>query len=110
MAAETREWLARRAWRARRIERDSRGPAGSSDPPLRLRNSTCGRPPMSTRYAMAHIDQIAEITDGRQPWRPVRHHFHITAFGVNTWTGHDAGDRILNEHDEEGENEELYLV
>lgn len=65
---------------------------------------------MSTGYALAHIDQIAEITDGRQPWRPVRHHFHITSFGVNTWTGHAAGDRILNEHDEEGENEELYLV
>ena len=65
---------------------------------------------MSTGYTLAHIDQIAEITDGRQPWRPVRHHFHITSFGVNTWTGHAAGDRILNEHDEEGENEELYLV
>ena len=65
---------------------------------------------MSTGYTLAHIDQIAEITDGRQPWRPVRHHFHITSFGVNTWTGRDAGDRILNEHDEEGENEELYLV
>ena len=65
---------------------------------------------MSTGYTLAHIDQIAEITDGRQPWRPVRHHFHITSFGVNTWTGHEAGDRIINEHDEEGENEELYLV
>jgi mannose-6-phosphate isomerase-like protein (cupin superfamily) len=65
---------------------------------------------MSTGYSLAHLDQIAEITDGRQPWRPVRHHFHITSFGVNTWTGHEAGARILNEHDEEGENEELYLV
>jgi len=65
---------------------------------------------MSSGYTLAHIDQIGEITDGRQPWRPVRHHFHITSFGVNTWTGHESGDRILNEHDEEGENEELYLV
>ena len=65
---------------------------------------------MSTGYTLAHIDQIGEITDGRQPWRPVRHHFQITSFGVNTWTGHQSGDRILNEHDEEGENEELYLV
>jgi len=65
---------------------------------------------MSSGYALAHIDQIDEITDGRQPWRPVRHHFQITSFGVNTWTGHESGDRILNEHDEEGEDEELYLV
>ena len=65
---------------------------------------------MSSGYALAHLDQIDEITDGRQPWRPVRHHFQITSFGVNTWTGHESGDRILNEHDEEGEDEELYLV
>jgi len=65
---------------------------------------------MSSGYTLAHIVQIVEITDGRQPWRPVRHHFQITSFGVNTWTGHESGDRILNEHDEEGENEELYLV
>jgi len=65
---------------------------------------------MSSGYTLAHIDQIGEITDGRQPWRPVQHHFQITSFGVNTWTGHESGDRILNEHDEEGENEELYLV
>ena len=65
---------------------------------------------MSGGYSLAHIDQIGEITDGRQPWRPVRHHFQITSFGVNTWTGHESGDRILNEHDEEGEDEELYLV
>ena len=39
---------------------------------------------MSSGYTLAHIDQIGEITDGRQPWRPVRHHFQITSFGVNT--------------------------
>jgi len=65
---------------------------------------------MSTGYTLAHLDRITEMSDGRQPWRPVRHHFGITSFGVNTWTGHQAGDRIINEHDEEGENEELYFV
>ena len=65
---------------------------------------------MSTGYTLAHLDRITEMSDGRQPWRPVRHHFGITSFGVNTWTGHHAGDRIINEHDEEGENEELYFV
>jgi mannose-6-phosphate isomerase-like protein (cupin superfamily) len=65
---------------------------------------------MSSGYALAHLDQITEMSDGRQPWRPVRHHFGITSFGANTWTGHQAGDRIINEHDEEGDNEELYFV
>jgi mannose-6-phosphate isomerase-like protein (cupin superfamily) len=61
-------------------------------------------------YAVAQLDEIDEQTDGRCPWRPVRHHFGITAFGVNTWTGREAGERIINEHDESDENEELYLV
>ena len=64
-------------------------------------------------YAVAHLDEIEEISDGRCPWRPVRHHFGITSFGVNAWTGQNAGDRIINEHDESEEQdlqEELYLV
>jgi hypothetical protein len=63
-------------------------------------------------YAVAHLDEIDELTDGRCPWRPVRHHFGITAFGINAWTARDAGDRIINEHDESepDANEELYLV
>ena len=65
--------------------------------------------PMSS-YAVAHLGEIEEISDGRCPSRPVRHHFGITAFGVNAWTGHSAGDRIINEHDEAEENEELYVV
>jgi tetratricopeptide (TPR) repeat protein len=66
-----------------------------------------------TRYAAAHLDEIEEISDGRCPSRPVRLHFGITSFGVNAWTGREAGDRIINEHDEAEEGngqEELYLV
>jgi tetratricopeptide (TPR) repeat protein len=42
----------------------------------------------------------------------VRRHFDITSFGANAWTGKEIGDRIINEHDEDGPggNEELYLV
>jgi hypothetical protein len=63
-------------------------------------------------YVVAHLDEIDEIDDGRCPLRPVRHHFGITAFGVNAWTAREAGDRIINEHDESepDSNEELYLV
>jgi tetratricopeptide (TPR) repeat protein len=65
------------------------------------------------RYAVAHLDDIEELSDGRCPWRPVRHHFGIRSFGVNAWTGREAGDRIINEHDEsdaDESDEELYLV
>ncbi len=65
-----------------------------------------------TRYAVAQLDEIDEVTDGRQPFRPVRHHFGITSFGVNAWTANDAGAQIINEHDESepDSDEELYLV
>src|SRR3954454_4438471 len=63
-------------------------------------------------YAVARLEEIEELTDGREPFRPVRHHFGITSFGVNAWTAAEAGDRIINEHDESdpGSHEELYLV
>jgi tetratricopeptide (TPR) repeat protein len=62
-------------------------------------------------YEVAHLDEIEELNDGRAPYRPVRHHLGITAFGINSWTAADAGDRLINEHDESdfGE-EELYFV
>jgi len=66
--------------------------------------------PMS-RYAVAHLDEIDEISDGRCPSRPIRYHFGITSFGLNAWTGRDAGDRIINEHDEgDGGDEERTAV
>ena len=63
-----------------------------------------------SEYAVARLEDIDELSDGREPWRPVRHHFGITSFGINAWTGREAGDRIINEHDEDGEDEELYFV
>src|SRR3954464_10836144 len=63
-------------------------------------------------YAVARLEEIEELTDGREPFRPVRHHFGITSFGVNAWTASQVGDRIINEHDESepDASEELYLV
>jgi hypothetical protein len=40
--------------------------------------------------AVAQIEEIDEISDGRCPYRPVRFHFGLTAFGVNAFTGHEA--------------------
>jgi tetratricopeptide (TPR) repeat protein len=63
-------------------------------------------------FAVARLDEIDEIDDGRCPFRPVRHHFGIMTFGVNAMTAHSDGDRLINEHEEaEPESgEELYFV
>ena len=65
-----------------------------------------------TRYAVARLDEIEEVSDGGCPFRPVRLHFGITSFGANAWTARDAGDRIIDDHDESelDASEELYLV
>jgi tetratricopeptide (TPR) repeat protein len=61
-------------------------------------------------YTVARLIEIDEIDDGRCLFRPIRHSLGITSFGINTWTAREAGDRIINEHDEDGEDEEVYVV
>jgi tetratricopeptide (TPR) repeat protein len=67
---------------------------------------------MVMAYAIAHLDEIAEFEDAGCHYRPIRHHLGITAFGVTAWAAHAAGDRVVNEHDEEDPtlDQELYLV
>jgi tetratricopeptide (TPR) repeat protein len=43
-------------------------------------------------------------------WRPIRRYFDIKAFGVNAYTAEEAGQRVVEEHREEGGHEELYVV
>lgn len=62
-------------------------------------------------WAVDHLEDIRELQpDGKCPMRPVRHHFGITSFGVTAWTAKEAGDRLINEHEEDPGNEELYIV
>lgn len=63
-------------------------------------------------FAVARLEEIDEIDDGRCPFRPVRHHFGIATFGVNAMIARSDGDRLINEHQEaEPESgEELYVV
>ena len=63
-------------------------------------------------FSIARLDEIDEVDDGRCPFRAVRHHFGITTFGVNAMIARNAGDRLINEHEEaEPESgEELYVV
>jgi tetratricopeptide (TPR) repeat protein len=62
-------------------------------------------------WSCTRLEEIPVLDDGRAPWRPVRHHFGARAFGVNAFFGREAGDLVVNEHDEAGSgDEELYVV
>jgi mannose-6-phosphate isomerase-like protein (cupin superfamily) len=62
-------------------------------------------------YEVARVEAIEPI-DYRQDthMHPVRHHFGISAFGTNAWTGENVGDRLMPEHEEDAGSEELYVV
>jgi hypothetical protein len=62
-------------------------------------------------YAIARLDEIDALPDWSYRYRPVRHHFGITSFGVTAWVGAAAGDPIINEYDQDSEPaEELFVV
>jgi len=62
---------------------------------------------IASGYATAHLSEI----DGPGGWVPIRRHFGIQAFGVNAWTGDEAGANVVGEHDEQTlGHEELYVV
>jgi quercetin dioxygenase-like cupin family protein len=62
-------------------------------------------------YEVAHVDELEAlpVNDGELLWRPVRRRFGITAFGTNAYTA-DAGQRVVEEHEERSGHEELYVV
>jgi quercetin dioxygenase-like cupin family protein len=66
---------------------------------------------MSDGYEVAHIDELEElpINNGEFVWRPIRRRFGITAFGTNAYTG-DAGQRVIEEHSESDNHQEMYVV
>jgi tetratricopeptide (TPR) repeat protein len=64
---------------------------------------------------VAELREIAGYTEeGRPSWHPIRAHFGISAFGINSWVATGPGQDLIGEHDELGENagghEELYMV
>ena len=62
-------------------------------------------------YAIARLDEIDSLPDGRYHYRPVRHHLGIQSFGATAWVGAAAGDPIINEYDEDSQPaEELFVV
>jgi len=62
-------------------------------------------------WKTAAVNEIPPVKpDWPATWKSVRHHFGITAFGVNAVTK-DAGNVLIPEHDEsESGQQELYFV
>ena len=56
-----------------------------------------------------HIDELEKIAGAGVNWRPIRRTLGITAFGINAYTA-DAGEQLIEDHDETGGHEELYVV
>jgi tetratricopeptide (TPR) repeat protein len=60
---------------------------------------------------VSRLDSIPELADAGVPFRPIRLHLGISAFGATSWTARAAGDRVINPHDEQDVgDEELFLV
>ncbi|HEV3055391.1 MAG TPA: hypothetical protein VGX45_12100 [Solirubrobacteraceae bacterium] len=71
-----------------------------------------------TRFATAHLSEIERLDafGSSGVWRPIRHHFGIEGFGINAYTANEAGQRVIEEHEEVtaagtgGRHQELYIV
>lgn len=54
--------------------------------------------------------RIADL-EREDGWSPIRRSLDVRAFGINAWTGHEAGASVIPEHHERPTgHEELYLV
>jgi len=62
-------------------------------------------------WQLADINEIPPVKeDWPATWKSVRHHFGITAFGINAVTK-DAGNVLIHEHNETASGQqELYFV
>jgi quercetin dioxygenase-like cupin family protein len=65
----------------------------------------------SGSWQVADVNEIPPVKpDWPATWKSVRHHFGITAFGINAVTK-DAGNVLIPEHDETASGQqELYFV
>jgi mannose-6-phosphate isomerase-like protein (cupin superfamily) len=65
-------------------------------------------------FHVAHIDDLERIAIGEMIYRPVRRPLGVTAFGANAYTADEAGDELIEPHDEttagSAFHEELYVV
>jgi len=64
-----------------------------------------------TGWMIEHVDDVPPVKpDWPATWKSLRHHFNITAFGINAVTK-DAGKVLIPEHTEvQSGQQEIYFV
>jgi quercetin dioxygenase-like cupin family protein len=64
-----------------------------------------------TGWGISHVDDVPPVkADWPPTWKSIRHHFGISAFGINAVTK-DEGKVLIPEHDErESGQQEIYFV
>jgi quercetin dioxygenase-like cupin family protein len=64
-----------------------------------------------TGWMIEHVDDVPPVKpDWPATWKSLRHHFNITAFGINAVTK-DAGKVLIPEHNEaQSGQQEIYFV
>ena len=62
-------------------------------------------------HRVTRVDEIPHqlAVEGKLRWHAVRHDFDVKGFGTNAYTALEAGDMVVEPHDED-EFEELYAV
>jgi quercetin dioxygenase-like cupin family protein len=73
---------------------------------------------VSRPFEVAHLDELDSYPVGSEGlmWRPVRRRFGVEAFGVNAYTVAEAGQEVVEHHDEVPQgggaagHQELYVV
>jgi tetratricopeptide (TPR) repeat protein len=66
-------------------------------------------------FSVIRLDEVEALsTFGELKWKPLRRPLGVTAFGINAYWAENAGDELIEEHDElgagAGHHEELYVV
>jgi tetratricopeptide (TPR) repeat protein len=65
-------------------------------------------------FTHAHLTDVEPIAVGDLTWLPLRRVLGATGFGIAAWTAAEAGDELIESHDETstgaGVQQELYLV
>ncbi len=62
---------------------------------------------------VAHLEEIEGHTVGKDGllWKPLRHTLGVEAFGINAYTAEQAGDEVVEHHDETKlGHQEIYIV
>jgi tetratricopeptide (TPR) repeat protein len=70
---------------------------------------------VSDKFRVASLRELElPPVPGSPRWATVRHELGISAFGINAWTAQEAGQEVIEEHDElgprAGKHEELYVI